>query len=85
MLTLNRWRAFQKVPNAIVFPRLELIGYDHEPPIVVGSGEVRMETLDSFSFELHGTPDDDRYALLAAARYRDDPYNVLAQPRLAGC
>jgi hypothetical protein len=84
VLTLDRWRSLQHVPLAIQFPHLELIGFDHDPPIVIGSGVVRMETLDSFSFELNGTPEDDRYALLATGRYRDDPYNPLARPRLVG-
>jgi hypothetical protein len=84
MLTINRWRAFQEVPKTIVFPRLELIGRDHEPPIVVGSGEVRMESRESFSFKLRGTPEDIPYALAAASQRRDAPYDGLARPRLLG-
>jgi hypothetical protein len=83
-LTLNRWRAFQNTPKTIVFPHLELIGRDHEPPLVIGSGEVRMESQDIFSFNLRGTPADIRYALAAAARHREAPYDGLARPRLVG-
>ena len=40
MLTLSRWRDFATTPKTMIFPHLELIGYDHAPPVVVGSREM---------------------------------------------
>ena len=58
MATLDRWRGFLVTPRDSLVPRLELIGHDWAPPIVVGSGEIRMPSLDRFEFTLEGLPDD---------------------------
>lgn len=63
MATLDRWQVFLVTPRILLFPRLELIGHDWAPPIVVGSGEIRMPSLDRFEFTLEGMPDDLGYAL----------------------
>jgi hypothetical protein len=84
MLTLDRWREFTVTPQTLAFPHLELIGLDHSPPIVVGSGEVRMDTLNDFRFELRGTPANIPYALAEMQRHHKDPYDPFARPRLVG-
>jgi hypothetical protein len=84
MLTLERWRTFAIAGKNISFPKLELIGADHEPPIVVGSGEIRMDGLDNFTFRLEGRPADIGYALATCNRYRERPYEPLARLRLSG-
>ncbi len=84
MATLDRWREFMATPKTLVFPQLELIGRDLEPPIVVGSGEVRMELPADFTFSLTGVPADIRYALVEARRQKENPYDALAGFRLVG-
>jgi hypothetical protein len=82
--TLDRWREFVTTPKTLVFPRLELIGRDHEPPIVVGAGEIRMDSTVDFAFTLRGIPTDIGYALRELNRHRDNPYDAQARPRLIG-
>jgi hypothetical protein len=84
MLTLDRWRSFLATPRTIAFPRLELIGRDHAPPVVVGTGEVRMDSPSDFEFTLTGMPDDPDDALSEFNRIHENPYDGLARPRLRG-
>jgi hypothetical protein len=84
MLTLDRWREFAVTPKTLVFPRLELIGLDHSPPIVVGSGEVNMNSPNEFEFVLRGTPADAHYAFAELRRYQVEPYALHNRPRLIG-
>lgn len=84
MLTLERWRAFATAGRNVSFPKLELIGRDHEPPIVAGTGEIEMDGLNGFNFRLEGRPEDVGYALAACNRYRESPYEPLARLRLSG-
>lgn len=84
MVTLDRWRSLLSTPRTIVFPRLELIGRDYEPSIVVGAGEVRMDTPSGFAFTLKGTPTNIEYALAEIRRLHENPYDPLARFRLVG-
>ena len=84
MVTLDRWRSLLNTPKTIVFPRLELMGRDYEPSIVVGAGEVRMETPSAFAFHLNGTPTNIEYALAEIRRLHENPYDPLARFRLVG-
>lgn len=84
MVTLDRWRPYLNTPKTIVFPRVELIGRDHAPPIVVGVGDVRMEGTSNFTFSLTGTPTDIGYAFAELRRLRENPYDGLARLRLEG-
>ncbi len=84
MATLDRWRTFLVTPKTLVFPRLELIGRDFAPPIVVGSGVVRMPSLVRFEFTLSGLPEDAHYALAELERQQANPYDALARCRLRG-
>jgi hypothetical protein len=82
--TLDRWRALATTPKTLSFPRLELIGRDHAPTIIAGRGEVNMPTPAVFEFEFTGMPYDSAYALAELNRYRENPYDSLARPRLIG-
>lgn len=84
MLTLDRWREFAVTPKVLRFPKLELIGHDHEPPIIVGAGEVRMDTPESFTFKLSGVPSDIGYALREMNHRKANIYDPLARLRLIG-
>lgn len=84
MATLDRWLHFLEVPQTLAFPKLELIGRDFSPPIVVGRGEVLVPTLTSFEYVLQGVPEDIPYAEAAFRRQQQDPYDELARFRLVG-
>jgi hypothetical protein len=84
MATLDQWRRFINTPTTLFFPRLQLIGRDHAPPIVIGSGEVRMLSPNHFSFTLVGVPTDVGYALKELRLQQENPYDGLARPRLEG-
>jgi hypothetical protein len=84
VLTLDRWRAFATSGRKISFPKLELMGGDHDPPVVVGTGEIEMDGLNGFTFHLDGQPEDVGYALATCNRYRERPYEPLARLRLFG-
>ena len=84
MATLDRWRGFLVTPQTVQFKRLELIGRDHEPSIVVGTGEVRMTSPAVFEFTLTGIPKDIAHALATINRAEREPYNPLARCRLLG-
>src|SRR6266568_5442344 len=84
MATLDRWRTFLVTPQTLAFPRLKLIGRDWDPPIVVGSGEVRMPSLDRFEFTLNGLPGDVGYAFSEIQRQQRNPYDGSARFRLRG-
>ncbi|MGA8498336.1 MAG: hypothetical protein WB764_22810 [Xanthobacteraceae bacterium] len=71
-------------PKTLVFPRMELKGYDHAPPIVVGTGEVHMNSMGEFAYSLTGTPADIPYAFREMNRQRENPYDGLAMFRLVG-
>jgi hypothetical protein len=84
MVTLDRWRAFVSTPKTLTFQRLELIGRDHAPSIVVGAGAVQMRSRNEFAFALTGMPVDVDYALVELNRRHENPYDSLARPRLNG-
>ena len=84
MATLNRWRSYLTVPKTLIFPRLELIGRDHAPAIVAGTGEVRMPSLARSEFILTGRPEDLAYAFAKIRQQQENPYDYLARFRLVG-
>jgi hypothetical protein len=82
--TLDRWRPFLRAPQTLAFPRLALMGRDHAPLIVEGSGEIRMPSLNLFEYTLRGTPTDIAYALRSLRKMEEDRYDGLARFRLVG-
>ena len=79
---LNRWRNLATAPQAISFPRMELLAGDWEPPIVKGSGEIRLGSPNSFDFTLSGLPNDPAYTLKQLKQQRDHCYDGLKRFRL---
>lgn len=84
MALLDPWRSFLDVPKAVTFPRLALMGQDHEPLVAEGSGKVHFETLLRTTYTLTGIPNDITYALRELRRMRESPYDPLARLRLIG-
>jgi len=84
MLKLSRWRDFATTPKTMIFPHLELIGYDHAPPVVVGTGEVQMASPTDFTFKLTGTPQNVGHALSELNRHHNNRYDPLSRLRWEG-
>ena len=62
--------------------QMTLLAGDHEPPVVVGEGEITVLTTTSFEYTLRGLPADVGHALRSVRRIEDDPYNGLLRQRL---
>jgi len=85
MLTIDRWREFAVTPKTLQFPRLELLGHDHAPSIIVGVGKIQLDSPEVFNFTLSGTPADAGYAFSEIRRRQSNRYDPLARFRLLGC
>ncbi|MGH8138460.1 MAG: hypothetical protein ACREVV_09730 [Steroidobacteraceae bacterium] len=84
MATLDRWSHLLSGPVTIAFPKLQLIGRDYDPPLVEGSGEMRVANLSKFDFTLRGKPHDPAFAEAQFLRQQLSPYDPLARFRLFG-
>jgi hypothetical protein len=84
MAILDRWRPFLITPKTLAFPCLELLSRDFLPPIVKGSGELRMPSLGQFEFTLTGVPENIDYAFMGILCQQRNPYDALARFRLRG-
>jgi hypothetical protein len=84
LLTLDRWRGLLETPQTIFFRKLTLQGRDHDPPLVEGSGEVRLPTLGRIEFTLRGQPADIGAFLRAIKDHEDHPFDGLTRMRLTG-
>lgn len=67
---------------AFRFPHMELLARDHEPPIIVGEGELRIVSEREFTYEIRGAPPDLGHTLRAMNRLREDRYDGLNRFRL---
>lgn len=82
MLFVERLKPFGEIGTVIPCREMTLLGADWEPPVVVGRGEIVVESATSFRYRLVGTPDDIGHALRTMNRIRADPYNGLLRERL---
>ncbi|MDE2183483.1 MAG: hypothetical protein KGJ78_10730 [Alphaproteobacteria bacterium] len=86
MLSLETWlHLLGPTPRKIVFPYMELMsGRDREPPVLVGSGEVNLQTPNSFEYTVVGKASDDRETFGRFLRAQKNPYETFDQFRLIG-
>jgi hypothetical protein len=82
MSVVDRLLHFATVGTVIPCPEMTLLAADHDPPIVVGTGEVTVLTSRSFGYTLRGTPDDVGHALRSLRRIDKNPYDGLLRERL---
>ena len=75
--------AHLRSPYTFHFPHMELLGRDHEPPIVVGEGELRIVSEREFAYEIRGIAPDLGHTLRAMKRLHEDRYNGLNRFRVA--
>ncbi|WP_271518574.1 hypothetical protein [Bradyrhizobium sp. CCBAU 53380] len=84
MSALDRWRSFLKAPRSIELVNAELIGRDHQPPLMIDPAKVKMSSLQEFCYSMtpsHGEP----IALLKAIeQQRVSSYDPTARLRLSG-
>ncbi len=82
MTIIERLKQLSEVGAVIRCPVMELLGGDHEPPVVVGEGEITVLTATSFAYALRGTPADTGYALRSLRRIEADPRDSRLRERL---
>lgn len=78
----ERLTQLSTVGTVIPCPMMRLIAADHEPPIVVGEGELTVSRSTSFKYSLRGTPIDIGHALRSLRRIDADPYDGTLRERL---
>lgn len=82
-LTLSRWvDRLLKGPITIECPRMEILGYDHEPPVFTGPGRIKVGADTRISFFMNGTPRDSSDAFRKIVQAKNSPYNTLRQFRV---
>lgn len=82
MSLLNDISRFSAISSVHVFPKMRLMARDHEPDLVVGSGELRVVSANRFEFTLTGEPENPAYVFEQMRRQREDRYDGLSRFRL---
>jgi hypothetical protein len=83
MATLDRWRSFLEVPKTIELVHAELVGRGGHP-LVTGTGEIRMTSLQDFSYSMTPTTGAPIAFFEAIEQKRQRPYDGTARFRLRG-
>src|SRR5690606_10529854 len=63
-------------------PRIELLGQDHEPPVFIGPGHIRVNSDTSMHFVMHGIPSDGSEAFKRIVQAKRNPYDIRHQFRM---
>ena len=71
-----------QVDSEIECAEMALLAGDHEPPIVVGSGSITVNSSTRFTYRLDGKPDDVAHALKSLRRLEADPFDGRLRSRL---
>lgn len=82
MSLLDDFSRFAEFPATHPFPRMWLMAGDHEPHLVVGSGELRIVSPTRFEYTLVGVPENPGYVIEQMRRQRDNRYDGLKRFRL---
>lgn len=82
MSIVDRMIRFSTIGTVINCPEMTLLAGDHEPPVVVGEGEVTVTSPTTFTYTLRGTPTDIGHALRTLRRIDADPYDGTLRERL---
>jgi hypothetical protein len=86
MATLDHWRSFLETPKTIELVHAEFVGRGglHAEPLLVGAGEIRMATLQDFSYAVTPTTGELIAFFKALEHKRQYPYDGTARLRLFG-
>ena len=82
MTFVERLKRFGEIGAIIRCSEMVLLAGDHEPPMVVGAGEIVVQSATSFEYRLKGMPSDLGHALKTLNRIRADPYDGRLRERL---
>lgn len=82
MSLLDRLQRFAEVGTVIACPSMTLLAGDHELPVVVGSGEIVVNSTTSFRYRVQGMPEDLGHALRTLNRIHQAPYDGRLRERL---
>ncbi len=83
MPTLDHWDyKLLGIPKLIECPVMEVMGNDHEPPLLVGPGHISIESRSSMHFVMHAEAPDPGRALEALVLARNNPFHTLKQLRI---
>lgn len=82
MSIVDRLIQFSTLGTVITCPAMELQAGDHEPPVVVGEGEITVKSTTLFEYILRGSPADVGHALRTLRRIDADPYDGTLRERL---
>lgn len=83
MAFVDRLKRFAEVGAVIPCRQMTLLAGDHEPPVVVGTGQIVVHSTSSFRYRIEGVPEDIGHALRTLNRIREDPYDGRLRERLA--
>lgn len=78
----DKLQRIAEVGTVITCPSMTLLAGDHEPPVVVGSGEIVVSSTTSFRYRIQGLPEDIGHAIRTLNRIRQAPYDGLLRERL---
>lgn len=81
--TLSRWvDRLLSGPTTIECPHMEIQGYDHEPPLFTGPGQIVIGADTQMHFTMYGTPRDGSEAFRRIIDAQNNPYDTLRQFRM---
>ena len=78
----EKWGHLAAVGSIIECPKMTLWAGDHEPPIVVGAGQMIVQSTRGWTYEIKGVPDDVGHAMRSIRRLEFDPYDGRLRSRL---
>lgn len=82
MSFVDRLKPFAEVGAVVSCAEMTLLAGDHQPPIVMGVGEIVVHSTTSFRYRLQGVPEDVAHVLRTLNRIRADPYDGRLRERL---
>lgn len=81
--TLSHWvDCLLSGPTTIECPHMEIQGYDHEPPVFTGPGQIVIGADTHMHFTMHGTPHDGSAAFRKIMDAQKNPYDGMRQFRM---
>jgi hypothetical protein len=83
MATLDRWRSFLDTPKTIELVHIELVARGRQP-LLIGTGEIRMTSLQEFSYSMTPTHGELIDIFKAIDQKQQNPYDGTARLRLFG-
>lgn len=81
--TLSSWvDRLLSGPTTIDCPHMEILGYDHEPPVFTGPGQIVIGADTHMHFTMHGTPRDSSAAFRKIVDAQKNSYDGMCQFRI---